>query len=59
MPASTDLDLATANDTAKHAARHPCCAGPELLDSAAPAMPRHSQATPHRNDATTGKGEDQ
>ncbi|TIT45831.1 MAG: hypothetical protein E5W75_22610 [Mesorhizobium sp.] len=59
MPASTDLDLATANDTAKHAARHPCCAGPELADFAAPATPRHSQATPNRNDATTGKGEDQ
>lgn len=59
MPASTDLDLDTANETAKHVARHPCCAGPDLLDSAAPAAPRPAQPTPHRNDATTGKGEDQ
>lgn len=59
MPASTELDLAVANDTAKHAGRHPCCAGPDLFDPPAPATPRHPQATTHRNDATTGKGEDQ
>lgn len=59
MPASTDLDLATANDTAKPAGRHPCCAGPDFFEPATPQTSRHPQATTHRNDAMTGKGEDQ
>ncbi|MBZ9797684.1 hypothetical protein [Mesorhizobium sp. ES1-4] len=59
MPASTDLDFDMPSDTAKQPGRHPCCAAPDLSDPAAPAATRHPQATTHRNDAITDKGEDQ